>query len=124
MENKQKVTVQATQGIVGLGRSKRLAAMRQSTQQKAEKLVVKDRKKFNSNKKEAQVEQARVYIKQCMLEIKASYPQGMQNKLFALRYGDEEKINQMSLRQLFGLFNIQQPLAQELTEFKFKEDVI
>ncbi|NOQ64075.1 MAG: hypothetical protein GQ582_06145 [Methyloprofundus sp.] len=121
MENKQKVTVQATQGIVGLGKSKRLAAMRQSTQQKAEKLVVKDKQKFNINKKEAQVEQARVFIKQCMLEIKASYPQGMQNKLFALRYGNEEKINQMSLRQLFGLFNIQQSLAQELAEFKFKE---
>lgn len=43
----------------------------------------------------------------------------MQNKLFALRYGSEEKIQQMSLQQLFAVLNINQVLAKGVAELKF-----
>ncbi|NYT47668.1 MAG: hypothetical protein H0A75_09105 [Candidatus Methanofishera endochildressiae] len=60
-----------------------------------------------------------IAIQKSITEIKATYSQGRQNKLFALRYGSEEKINQMGLQQLFTLLKISRVLAKDIAEIKF-----
>ena len=119
MQEKQRVGVQSTEIRISLGKSKRLAAMGQSVEMCVDKEV--SQQKSAANKKDHEMQQARLAIVQTIAEIKASYPPGKQNKLFALRYGSEEKIDQMSLKQLFVLLNIKQVLAKEIANLKFQE---
>lgn len=120
MQEKQKVSVQSRASIIGLGKSKRLAAMRQSIGACIDKQE-SQANKFGANKKESEIQQARAAIRQSITEIKAGYPKGMQNKLFALRYGSEEKINQMSLQKLFTLLSVKQRLSKEVAELEFQD---
>ncbi|TXK96415.1 hypothetical protein BMR07_07425 [Methylococcaceae bacterium CS1] len=119
MQEKQKTVVQDTELLVGLGKSKRLMAMRESQAMRPASTPVKKNQTFVVNKRDAEIKQARDLIEQNIIKIKASYPPGMQNKLFALRYGSEEKIQQMSLQQLFAVLNINQVLAKGVAELKF-----
>lgn len=82
MQKKQSNRVQSTETIISLTKSKRLAAIRKSVEQHNEKVEIPSPPVANKNN--SQVEQARKAIRESMLEIKAGYPQGMQNKLFAL----------------------------------------
>ena len=119
MQEKQRVGVQSTELRISLGKSKRLAAMRQSVEMRVDKEV--SQQKPATNKKDRETQLARLAISKRITEIKATYSPGMQNKLFALRYGSEEKIEQMSLKQLFVLLNIKQVLAKEIANLKFQE---
>ena len=121
MQEKQRASAQSTEPRISLGKSKRLAAMRQSVGMRIDKGVSQLTKKPGGNKKERQIQEAREAIRQSIVKIKATYPQSMQNKLFALRYGSEEKINQMSLRKLFTLLDISQELTKEVAECEFLE---
>ena len=118
MQKKQKTTVQSTGSIVALGKSKRLAAMRKTIEVRVE--TQESKNKFVVNKKETEIQQARAAIKQSIVKIKATYPQGRQNKLFALRYGSDEKINQMSLQKLYLLLGIKQTLPKEIAGIGFE----
>ena len=119
MQEKQRSRVQSAESIISLGKSKRLMAMRQSVGSGVAREVAQD--KPITNKKEREIQQARTAIRQSIATIKASYPQAMKNKLFALRYGSDEKINQMSLQKLFTLLNIKQVLAKEFADLKFQD---
>ena len=120
MQEKQKNAVQEAGTIIGLGKSKRLAAMRKTIEVRVETQESKD--KFVVNKKETEIQQARAAIRQSIAKIKATYPQGRQNKLFALRYGRNEKINQMSLQKLFTLLDIKQRLTKEVAVLKYQDN--
>lgn len=119
MTNTQKTVAQGAESLINLGKSKRLAAMRESIDMRVDKEKVVAQKHFGAKNKEREIYQARIAIQQSIAEIKASYPQGRQNKLFALRYGSEEKINQMGLQQLFTLLKISRVLAKDIAEIKF-----
>lgn len=119
MRDKPRVKVQSTAPLVGLVKSKRLQAMRQSF----EKIDKKEESDLPAivNKKERDIYLAREVIRLKIVEIKASYPQSMQKKLFAIRYSSEEKINQMGLQQLFTLLDINQSIAKEIALLKYQE---
>jgi hypothetical protein len=122
MTDKSRVSIQEAGLLVGLGKSKRLAAMRLSKALKVDIKPIKFRVKPNLNQNEVAVRQARELITQKIAEIKAAYPQGRQNKLFALRYGTEDKLNQLSLRQLFTLLKITESLAKNIADVIFLEE--
>lgn len=119
MTNTQKTVAQGAESLINLGKSKRLAAMRESINMRVDKEKVVAQKHFGAKNKEREIYQARIAIQKSITEIKATYSQGRQNKLFALRYGSEEKINQMGLQQLFTLLKISRVLAKDIAEIKF-----
>lgn len=120
MQDKQRFRAQSSDPIIGLGKSKRLMAMRQSLESGVGGREASQQKPI-TNKKEIEIQQARTAIKQSIALIKASYPPAMKNKLFALRYGSDAEINQMSLQKLFTLLNIKRELAKEFAELKFQD---
>ena len=124
MQEKQRVSAESTQSIIELGKSKRLAAMRQSVEMCIDKETFQPKLKPSDNKQERQIQQARVVIAQSIAKIKETFPQGKQNKLFALRYGSEEKINQMTLKKLYKLLNISQLVAKEIAGEKYEKSRI
>ena len=123
MQKKSKSYAQSESAgsIIALGSSKRLAAMRKSVEVGVEAQV--SQHKPSANKKDNQVAMARVAIRERIAEIKATYPQGMQNRLFALRYGSDEKINQMSLQKLYILLGIKQRLAKEIAGLEVQDKI-
>jgi len=121
MTEKSRVNIQEAGLVVGLGKSKRLAAMRQAIESKVNVEPVKSKIKPNLNKNETAIQQARELITQKIAEIKMTYPQGRQNKLFALRYGSEDKLNQLSLKQLFSLLKMTEHLAKDISDVVFLE---
>ena len=121
MTEKSRVNIQETGLVVGLGKSKRLAAMRQSIESKVNVEPLKTKVKPSAHKNETAIQQARALITQKIAEIKATYPQGRQNKLFALRYGSEDKLNQLSLKQLFTLLKVTEYLAKDISGVMFLE---
>ncbi|MCF7970055.1 MAG: hypothetical protein K9L22_02680 [Methylococcaceae bacterium] len=121
MTDKSRVSIQESSMVVDLGKSKRLAAMRQAIESEVNIGLIKPKVKPNLNKNETAIQQARELVAQKITEIKATYPQGRQNKLFSLRYGAEDKLSQMSLKQLFALLKVTENLAKDISEVKFLE---
>ncbi len=121
MQEKSKNYAQSesTGSVIALGKSKRLAALRKSVEVGVEARLPQH--KPGANKKDNQVVMARIVIRERVADIKATYPQGMQNKLFALRYGSDEKINQMSLQKLYILLGIKQRLAKEIANLELQD---
>ncbi len=119
-EKQQQVSVRSTESVISLGKSKRLTAMRKSVENRNDQGILQNKSLLNGNKEEMQLQQVRETIRQSIAKIKATYRQGMQNKLFALRYGSDEEINQMTLKRLFALLDINQSLARELAPKKYK----
>jgi len=119
MSDKSRVKIEAANLVVDLGKSKRLAAIRQSlsSAKTSDNPVKKQQPKLD--KKELAIKVARDLISQKIAEIKASYPQGRQNKLFALRYGSEDGLQKMTLKELFAVLKISEGLAKELADVKF-----
>lgn len=120
MRDKQRTVVQSTESLISLGKSKRLAAMRKSQEVHAES-VPQSGKPFAS-KKAQQISQAREIIAQKIAKIKSTLPSGKQSKLFALRYGTEQKISQLSLQKLYALLKIGQELAIEIRDVKYRRE--
>jgi len=121
MTEKSRVNIQEASLVVGLGKSKRLAAMRQAIESKVNVEPLKTKVKLSAHKNETAIQQARELITQKIAEIKATYPQGRQNKLFALRYGSEDKLNELSLKQLFSLLKMTEYLAKDISDVMFLE---
>lgn len=117
---KQRTTAQSTESIIGLGKSKRLAAIRHAVEMPVDKEILQQKYQPIVSNKERQIQQARDVITQSIAKIKATFPQGKQKNLFALRYGSKEKINQMSLKKLFTLLNISEELAKEIAEVRYE----
>ena len=78
MQDKQRFRVQSSEPIIGLGKSKRLMAMRQSLESGISSREA-SRKKPITNKKECEIQQARAAIRESIVRIKASYPPAMKN---------------------------------------------
>lgn len=120
MKKKQIATVKRTELLIAPGKSKRLAAMRrQSVDDHNSKEALGFKKQ--GNLKEQQIQKARETIRQRVADIKATYPQGMQNKLFVLRFGSAERIKQLTLHEIFVLLNIKQVLAKEVGQLEFQD---
>ena len=117
MQKKSRAVVQSTESIISLGKSKRLAAMRKPQEIYLESMP--HQLKPFACKRAEQISLARKLITQNIVKIKSTYPLGKQNKLFDLRYGPEQKINQLSLQQLYTLLRISQELAKEIREVKY-----
>jgi len=120
MQEKHRVVAKSTESLIGLGQSKRLAAMRKSQQAHKVNTPSPVIQRPANNKREAEIKQARELITHKIAKIKSNYPQGMQSRLFALRYGAEEKIQQMTLQKLFTVLNIDQVLTKEIAQLKFQ----
>ncbi len=119
MSNREKKSIQ-TAGLVGLGNSKRLAAMRRSSMQ-ADSVSKEALASVGHRRKATDIEQARQMIRHVIAEIKAAYPKGRQQRFFALRYVPEEQLYQMSLQEVFTLLHIKQALPKHIMQVKFKE---
>ncbi|OQK17664.1 hypothetical protein AU255_07310 [Methyloprofundus sedimenti] len=119
MQKKTRAVVQNTESIISLGKSKRLAAIRKSQEIPPENLS--HQLKPCANKREEHISLARKLITQKIAKIKSTLPLGKQNKLFDLRYGSEQKLNQLGLQQLYTLLSISQELAKEIREVKYLE---
>ncbi|MDF1582093.1 MAG: hypothetical protein RQ733_13680 [Methyloprofundus sp.] len=119
MVDKSRASIKEVGLVIGLAKSKRLAAMRQTIGSKVYVEPIKLKIKPNLNKNETAIQQARELINLKIAEIKATYPQGRQNKLFALRYGPEDKLSQLSLQQLFALLKITENLPKDIAEVIF-----
>ncbi|WP_428353729.1 hypothetical protein [Methyloprofundus sp.] len=122
MQDKPGAVAQNSTTLINLGRSKRLAAMRQS-QQRPENSLSSTRQKSVVNKRDFEIQEARELIAQRMLKIKSSYSPGMQNKLFVLRYGTEQKMSQLNLQQLYTLLCMPQKLSKEIKEVGYQENI-
>ncbi len=108
--------------LVDLGNSKRLAAMRKSTESSAMRegpLHTKNNALLNS--KECDIKQARKLIKQVITDIKSAYPIGRQNSFFRLRYISEEQLQQLSLQEVFTLLKIKRTLPKYIMQVKFAD---
>ncbi|MBE0468736.1 MAG: hypothetical protein IBX55_04410 [Methyloprofundus sp.] len=119
MVDKSRASIQEVGLVIGLAKSKRLATMRQGIESKVYVEQIKPKIKLNLNKNATAIQQARELITLKIAEIKATYPQGRQNKLFALRYGAEDKLSQLSLQQLFALLKITENLPKDIAEVIF-----
>ncbi len=123
MQEKKRVNVRSTESIISLGKSKRLAAMRESVEIGLDKDLSRKRNQplFSGDKQEKALQQAREAVRQSIAKIKATYRQSMQNRLFALRFGTDEEINQMTLEKLFNILNINEGLTKGIAQKKFYE---
>ncbi|BCG63296.1 MAG: hypothetical protein methR_P0995 [Methyloprofundus sp.] len=119
MKNTQKKSAVSVGSLVGLGNSKRLAAMRKSIKAPVESEPFKGESKKRLNNEERDIKQARQLVKQVIADIKSKYPAGQQNSFFALRYTSEEQLNQLSLQEVFELLKISQVLPKKIMQVKF-----
>ncbi len=122
MQEKRRVKSSGTEPIISLGRSKRLARIRKSVE--VEGSLDKDFPEnggCTADRGKSELQQAREIIRQSIAKIKAGYRQGMQNRLFALRFGADEEINQMTLEKLFKMLNINQRLARDIAKVRYED---
>ncbi|MDC9728593.1 MAG: hypothetical protein PSN04_04585 [Methyloprofundus sp.] len=99
MNKKSVVQVESFSGMVNLGKSKRLNEMMAANRKPVKSVEIK-------KKNLTELEQARCLIKQKIDEIKAAYPEGKRNSLFALRYTSEQKIAKMTIGEVFELLKL------------------
>lgn len=111
MKNEEgRVKVEQGGLLVPPGKSKRLATLRS-------KALTEKSPEFNSTRApEAPpamsrrttdaLAEARVSILRQIERIQARYPAGKRNKLFAIRYGEFERLKQKSIKELFALLAI------------------
>ncbi len=119
MKNTQKMSAVGAGNLVGLGNSKRLAAMRKSIKAPVEPESFKGESKQRLSNEGRDIKQARQLVKQVIADIKSKYPAGQQNSFFALRYTSEEQLNQLSLQEVFILLKIKQKLPKNIMRIKF-----
>lgn len=121
MIEKQRVKVQQVTSIIHLRNSKRLMMIRQSLNQEG----VREKEAQSSRIKrpqECDIETVRERVSQEIVKIKAGYPKNMKDKLFSLRYGSEEKINEMSFQEIFTLLKIKGEIERGIRETLYKNE--
>jgi hypothetical protein len=119
--DEKSVTISKNRLLVPLGKSKKLAALRQQSEalqtiekkpaQRDEILSSGLNKEVNGLIKAAQED-----INAKIDAIMASYPPGKKNKLFALRYGSPESIKQMAMKTIFTRLGLVKPKRFALIE--------
>ena len=119
--DEKRVTISESRLLVPLGKSKKLAALRQQSQalQTSENNSVKrDEIVSTGLNKEANglLKAAQEQINAKIDAIMASYPQCKKNKLFMLRYGSPESIKQMAMKAIFTRLGLVQPKRFGLIE--------
>jgi len=115
-DGQRRVSVQSFDGIVQLGKSKRLSAMRSDLPAKVSKPIT-----VKAEKKLTELEHARLLIEQKIQAIKASYPKGKCHKLFVLRYTSEEKLQQMNIGEVLGLLHLERDKFKRVLDFAYCE---
>ncbi|MGD7036230.1 hypothetical protein [Methylotuvimicrobium buryatense] len=128
-KNSTKIVITEAGLLLPKGKSKRLASIAKPTHKSEglEKLAVltggKEVIKLNQEAL-ALLQNAVLTINRRIDEIKKHYPPGKQNMLFAIRYGDLEKLKQRRLKEIFELLDIEKPakfnLIAELNYFGVK----
>ncbi|MDD5461765.1 MAG: hypothetical protein PHG00_09045 [Methylococcales bacterium] len=107
--------------LVPLAKSKKLAALRKQSQslQSVEKTPVTHDETISSGLKrqvKGLLKEAREQINAKVDAIMASYPPAKKNKMFTLRYGSIENIQQMNMKAIFTYLNIAKPKNFALIE--------
>ena len=107
-----KITIQESSLLIPSNKSKRLAALREQSlsKQKTATLTAETKKtafvsRTNKDVTDA-LNEARACIRKQIERIKRRYPPGKQNKLFAIRYGDFDKLKRKSIKEIFALLNL------------------
>ncbi len=114
MNDKVAVSAKDFSGVVNLGKSKRLAGIRASTQKVEQR---KEIKKIGLTV----LEQARELIDQSIKAIKNSYPEGKKNSLFSLRYVSEKKLSEMTVGEVFKLLKLEDKKFKKVLSDDYKE---
>ena len=117
MKDKVAATAKDFSGVVNLGKSKRLAGIRASTQK------VEQRKDVNKIGLTL-LEQARELIDQSIKSVKSSYPEGKRNNLFALRYVSEKKLSEMTVGEVFKLLKLEDKKFKKVLNDDYKEQLL
>jgi len=115
--DKEPVSIQNFDGLIDLGSSKRLLAMRNKVQVEAPQPI----RRAKVLKELTQLEHARELIEQKIKAIKASYPDGKRHKLFALRYASEKRLKMMSIGELFILLQLDSAAFKPVLAFAYCE---
>lgn len=128
-KNSTKIVITEAGLLLPKGKSKRLASLAKPTHKSdgLEKLAVltggKEVIKLNQ-KALALLKNAALKVDIRIAEIKKNYPPSKQNKMFAVRYGDLEKLKKRRLEEIFELLEIEKPpkfnLIAELNYFGVK----
>lgn len=113
-KNSTKIVLEEANLLVPQVKSKRLASL--AKQGPKTDCFEKSRGLIDGNATIELAQEISVLLKNAVLminckidEIKKHYPPGKQNKLFAIRYGDLEKLKQRRLKEIFELLDIEKP---------------
>ncbi len=98
-------------GLVALSQSKRLRELKNQVAS-SENSTFLHKKQNNNGVPEQQKIKNLVLNK--IAAIKDGYPEGRQNKLFALRYGADDKLIKLPLKQLFKKLGITENLPKNM----------
>ena len=104
-----KITIEESNLLVTPGKSKRLEALRQQSRfQEPEHTEMQKAAIPVALSKDAALalSEARAHIRRQIEQIKKRYPSGRQNKLFAIRYGDLERLKHKTLKEIFALLEL------------------
>ncbi len=118
---KESTTISESSLLVPLGKSKKLATLRQQlqAQQTIEKSpVLSDEIPSSGQNNEVNklFKAAQEQINAKIDEIMASYPPGKKNKMFSLRYGSPQCIKQMTMKGIFTHLSLVKPKKFALIE--------
>lgn len=113
-KNSTKIILTEANLLVPQVKSKRLASL--AKQGLKTDCFEKSRGLIDKNATIESAQEVSVLLKNAVLtvnrridEIKKRYPSGKQDKLFAIRYGDLEKLRQRRLKEIFELLDIEKP---------------
>ncbi|WP_431067566.1 hypothetical protein [Methylotuvimicrobium sp.] len=113
-KNSTKIVLTEANLLVPQVKSKRLALL--ANQGLKTDRFEKSRDLIDGNETIELTQEVSVLLKNAVLtinrrigEIKKRYPPGKQDKLFAIRYGDLEKLKQRRLKEIFELLDIEKP---------------
>lgn len=113
-KNSTKIVLTEASILVPQVKSKRLTSL--AKQELKTQRFEKSRDLTDGNTTIESAQEISVLLKNAVLtinrridEIKKHYPPGKQNKLFAIRYGDLEKLKQRRLKEIFELLDIAKP---------------
>ena len=113
MERKDtsKINIQESSLLIPPGKSKRLAALRQQSRLQSPETECTETQGAATSvmlSKDAALalSEARAHIQRQIEQIKKRYPPGRQNKLFAIRYGELERLKRKTLKEIFALLEL------------------
>ncbi|NOS87570.1 MAG: hypothetical protein HOP34_03345 [Methylococcaceae bacterium] len=106
---KHRASVSESPLLVPLAKSKKLAALRHSSQPPDVQKPAPSPRVPHGRGLHDSMAAAKIQVDARIAEIIAAYPQGKQQKLFALRYGTPESLRQMPFAAVFARLQIAKP---------------